>query len=359
MWVVHLIFSLNSGGTENMLVDIAREQSSQVNVLLIIVNDDYDPVLLAVIPPSVKVIRVGRTPKTNFAHRAKSMWYFAKVNALLLYYRPMAIHCHNQKLIDGLFFKSLRNKAVFTAHTTGLSLALLSRYRKCFAISKGVKAEILRRGHLPVEVIYNGVHPKLVRCKHPFSAQAQVPVAAFKIIQLGRLDHALKGQDLLLYALKGIRDAGHRNIQLDLCGDGASRSFLKALTQKLGLVNNVRFLGSLRRSEVYQKLGDYQLLVQPSLREGFGLSVVEGMLAGIPVLVSDLEGPMEVVGQGQYGFYFKTGDVDDLKKRLLWVMTHYYTGEVEYKVAAAIQHTKMHFDIRLTARRYLEVYKTL
>lgn len=359
MWIAHLIFSLNIGGTENMLIDITREQSRQVNVLLIIVNNDYDPGLLATISRKVKVILIDRRPDAKYASGAKSLLHFARINALLLYYRPVAIHCHNQKLIEGLFFKPLKNKAVFTAHTTGLALSLTRRYRKCFAISEGVKAEILRRGELAVEVIYNGVHVDRVQCRDLSREQRKVPGDPFKIIQLGRLDHVLKGQDLLLYALKELKEAGLSDIRVDFYGDGASKDFLKELTRDLNLSKNVRFLGAADRSEVYQKLCNYQLLVQPSFKEGFGLSVVEGIMAGIPVLVSDIEGPMEVIGQGEYGFYFKTGDVDDLKERLLWVMTHYYTDEVKSKVATAILYAKEHFDIRNTARRYLEAYKRL
>ncbi len=41
------------------------------------------------------------------------------------------------------------------------------------------------------------------------------------------------------------------------------------------------------------------------------------MLAKIPVLVSNIEGPLEIIENGKYGFYFKSGDVEDLTHKIL------------------------------------------
>ena len=64
----------------------------------------------------------------------------------------------------------------------------------------------------------------------------------------------------------------------------------------------------------------YDLLVQPSRYEGFGLTVVEGMAAGVPVLVSDIEGPMEVIDKGRHGFAFRSEDFHDCGDRMMEIM---------------------------------------
>lgn len=392
MWVVHLIFSYNIGGTENMLLDITREQAkkSGVKVLLIVVNNDYDLTLIASVSRRVRVCRINRKPGSK---RFNNLLAVVRLNAMLLYYRPVVIHCHNQKLIDLLIFNSLKNKAVFTAHTMGLAYSLIRKYRKCFAISKGVRMDILRQGALPVEVIYNGVqveaiervdhmaqkHPGALSGEEPGKAPGNepevyeqqsdkanldepvlaLPGASFNIVQIGRLYHQHKGQDLLLYAVSALKTAGHKNITIDFFGDGASRGLLEALSQKLGLAANVRFLGSVPRSEIYHLLHGYDLLVQPSYCEGFGLSIVEAMMAEVPVLISDLAGPMEIIAQGKYGFHFKVGDMDDFKEKIAWLVTHYQEAKIKNMLRAAVRYAEINFDIRQTAHHYLESYRSL
>ena len=66
------------------------------------------------------------------------------------------------------------------------------------------------------------------------------------------------------------------------------------LTAELHAETYVRFLGKQTQDYVAAHLTDYDLFVQPSRWEGFGLTVAEAMAAGVPVLVSEGQGPAEV-----------------------------------------------------------------
>ena len=103
---------------------------------------------------------------------------------------------------------------------------------------------------------------------------------------------------------------------------------------------------------------NYQMLVQPSIFEGFGLTVVEGMAAKIPVLVSDIDGPMEIIDNGQYGFHFKNGDIDDCAKKIDLLLNEYKSEECKNKINDAFSHANENFNIIKTAKNYLDNYFT-
>ncbi|MBK9737018.1 MAG: glycosyltransferase family 4 protein [Saprospiraceae bacterium] len=134
----------------------------------------------------------------------------------------------------------------------------------------------------------------------------------FKIVQVGRLEHEIKGQHILINALNIlINKYSVRNIHLDFIGEGSSLKYLMKLTDKLSVTKYVSFLGLCDREYIYTHLRDYNVLVQPSLFEGFGLTVVEALAAGIEVLVSDVDGPLEIIEKTGYGYIFKSGNAED------------------------------------------------
>jgi glycosyltransferase involved in cell wall biosynthesis len=76
--------------------------------------------------------------------------------------------------------------------------------------------------------------------------------------------------------------------------------FLKILVKESELENEVIFHGSKSRGELYQTFKDFDILVQPSVHEGFGLTTVEGMIAKIPIIISNASGLLEVTNNGEF-----------------------------------------------------------
>jgi glycosyltransferase involved in cell wall biosynthesis len=78
------------------------------------------------------------------------------------------------------------------------------------------------------------------------------------------------------------------------------------------------------------------------------------MAAKLPVIVSDIQGPMEVIGYGKYGMSFKSGDANDLAEKLKTVLQ----GGYDYSlIEKAYQHVCEEYDVSTTAKRYLEEYR--
>ena len=103
-----------------------------------------------------------------------------------------------------------------------------------------------------------------------------------------------KGFNVLLEALADLK-AMDINFSLQLAGDGPEFSALRTLSIELGLDEHVQFLG--RRNDIPNLMKNADLFVLPSLREPFGIIVLEAMAMGTPIIATRSEGPLEVLDE--------------------------------------------------------------
>jgi glycosyltransferase involved in cell wall biosynthesis len=119
-------------------------------------------------------------------------------------------------------------------------------------------------------------------------------------------DHAT-----LLHALGGLKDYAWN---LDLIGDGPRRSQMESLAGILSIADRVRFLG--QRMDVEQILAQAQVGLLVSNWEGFPLSILEAMRAGLPVVASSVGGISESVRDEETGYLVPRGNVELLRDRI-------------------------------------------
>lgn len=343
MNITHLIFSFNIGGAENMLVDIINEQVLSQSVHLIIVNNDVDNDLLMRVSSKVNIIKINRV------RNSKNILHILKLNYVLIKINPDIIHCHNTNLISCLI--GFRKKSVITIHDTKLDYSkMLSKYCQIFAISESVKKAIAKNYKLESIVVYNGIDIKKISTK----VNSQCAHSQFRILQISRLNHNKKGQHIAIEALSLIDK--QENIHLDFIGIGSSESFLQDLVNKYKLNNNISFLGLKDREYIYKYLREYDLVIQPSIYEGFGLTVVESMIAKVPVLVSNIEGPMEIIQENKYGYSFESGSPIDLAEKIIDIK-HMSKKKIDDITCNAYSYALQNFNIKDTAFNYINEYK--
>jgi glycosyltransferase involved in cell wall biosynthesis len=356
MRILHLIWSFGCGGAESLLVDLANIQSGHDEVCLVVVNDDIDRELLSALSVKIKVCFIGRPPGS------RNPWYFLKLNAQILALRPDIIHAHVESLVNVVRMGSV--PVVLTLHDTRVNfLANLARYKIVFCISEAVKQDLLcRHPGVVHKVIYNGIDFERVSIKEwqPGLMKSQTD-RCFRMVQVSRLVHEKKGQDVLLKALRRVINVLQPGctIQLDFIGEGPSEVYLKSLASELGISSSVRFLGKQSRPYIYRELQTYDLLVQPSHYEGFGLAIVEAMAANLPVLVSDIEGPMEVIDMGNLGWSFRDGDDADCSAKIMNIISVAYSKEGQERISRTRISAAQKYEIRETADSYRSAYSDI
>ncbi len=139
-----------------------------------------------------------------------------------------------------------------------------------------------------------------------------------KLLFVGGLDfaHYFKGLHLLLNALSQIDT---RYVEFVVVGDGNLRGMYEKMTKHLGLNETVTFLGNVADVDLPKVYREADIFVFPSVdaSEAFGLVVLEAMASGLPIIASDLPGVRTLVRDGETGFLFPRGNVEELKKVLM------------------------------------------
>jgi len=149
------------------------------------------------------------------------------------------------------------------------------------------------------------VIPNWVSRIPPYRARSRDSSPARHVLYSGRLER-YKGLYLLLEALRGVS-----NVSLTVLGEGSYRKELEQLSAGM----DVRFEGFQSPEKYY---AEADIFVMPSVGpEGLPMVSIEAMAHGLPCLFSDLEVHQEITAAGTAGMLFRSGDAEDLKRKLL------------------------------------------
>lgn len=107
--------------------------------------------------------------------------------------------------------------------------------------------------------------------------------------------------------------------KLLLAGDGPDRAMVENLARELGVIQDVIFVGKTKAIERILCMSDLFLLTSES--ESFGLSSLEAMASGVPVISTDTGGIPEVNQHGYSGFLSHVGDIDDMARNAVYLLS--------------------------------------
>jgi glycosyltransferase involved in cell wall biosynthesis len=211
---------------------------------------------------------------------------------------------------------------VFTAHgwafTPGVPALQASVYRQIERLMGPLTSKIItvsefdRRLALDAHIVsgdrvvtvHNGIADVPARLR---ADPGRTPVRLIMVARFG----SQKDHSTLLHALAGLQD---RSWELDLIGDGPLMTSIESLAARVGLRDRVRFLG--QRRDVDQLLAQAQVSLLVTNWEGFPLSILESMRAGLPVVASLVGGIGESVRDGETGYLVPRGGVALLQDRI-------------------------------------------
>lgn len=137
----------------------------------------------------------------------------------------------------------------------------------------------------------------------------------FRILYVGQLIKR-KRVDWLLKAVKALPKDLQQIITVDIFGDGKMKYKLKKFAIKTRISNIVNFKGIRQNAEIRDIYTHYDLLVLPSIHDGWGAVVNESMLSGTQVLVSSRCGAKDLIDYSGFGTCFKFNDLNEFKQKL-------------------------------------------
>jgi glycosyltransferase involved in cell wall biosynthesis len=278
-----------------------------------------------------------------------------KLNWLLRKINPSVVHCHEPKMIK-MFFRR-KFSCLLTVHDTGIPVLYQDSYDTLAAISDSVAKDVKKRFGVVSPIVYNGIDINSFSKRTDYALESNGQI---RIVQVSRLMHEKKGQDILLSAIAGLKaECPEQNIRIDFIGDGLSKGYLEELAKKLNIEGLVRFQGNKDRQWIRANLSAYHILVQPSRYEGFGLTIVEGIAAGLPAVASDIEGPKEILEPFKNKLLFKKDNPDDLARILKTLINNYHNAQIKNEFDPVYVNVTSRYAINSTVRGYLQVYAHL
>jgi glycosyltransferase involved in cell wall biosynthesis len=186
---------------------------------------------------------------------------------------------------------------------------------KILTVSNSLREDIIRvfpEHAEKITVIYNGVdtgNMKLIRSNNTFISDKKI-----KILMVGAFVEG-KGVHVLLKALNSINADEMETVVIGNMIDKKVYQDILKLRNNLGLKEQVKFLVSCPREKVYQYMNDCDYFILPSLKEGFGIALVEALLYGKPVISTFSGGPEEIVTK-ENGLLVPPGDINGLKEAI-------------------------------------------
>lgn len=164
-----------------------------------------------------------------------------------------------------------------------------------------------------------------------------------------------KGLDILMEALARLP-----GVHALVAGDGPQRAACAAQASALGISDRVHFLGAVTLAEKRRLLAAIDMFAFPSteITEAFGISLLEAMMAGVPVVASDLPtGVTDLAIDGRTALLAEPGDPDDLARKLGRLLADPALGRALGD--EAMRHARAHFTAELLGARHVGLVEAL
>ena len=173
-----------------------------------------------------------------------------------------------------------------------------------------------------------------------------------RIVFVGRLTTE-KQIDVVLRAITKLDPA--LDVTFDIVGGGDQRRNLESLATELGLADRVTFHGRTTDEELRALLSRASVFAIASIAELQSIATMEAMASGLPIVAADAVALPHLVHDGENGFLFRPGDVDDLAAKLTRVLTQTPDERLAMQ-QASLDGVKVH-DMTRTLETFEALYR--
>lgn len=261
---------------------------------------------------------------------------------------PVLYTSHHTYFQQSKYIKSQKWKILFQPlEKYGYKLA-----KDIIAVSKATKNILVNKYGVPnrkVRLIYNFVDTKVYR-----------PIRAIKkhkesIFFVGRIDKR-KGVSDLIDAFSIARKL-KPGIKLYIGGKGPDLDEVKAYARNLAVSEDITFLGYIKDEDIpiwYNKCGVFAMT---SKFEGFGITALQSIACGTPVVAYNVPGVNEVVLDSRNGFLVQQGDIETFAQKLLEIIDSRSSSTHMKKEGLRIVKNK--FSLNKAIKKYEEIYQNI
>jgi len=320
--VWHIIETLDTGGAERMVADLARSQAGG-RLVTICCLKHAGPVARSLSGDPVRIVELGKNEGNDLRIPIRLASLLRKERVGIVHSHDWGAYCETAVAAAwggvGAFFHTAHGD--FHSSGNGWSSRAKWRVRRTaerllsggldalVTVSRDLKDRIHKETGIPeqkIRVIRNGV-----RLRTPDWARAGrlrqtlgIPDDAFVVVTVARLA-PVKNLGILIEAIRMVR-ALRGNARLLIVGDGPERDALHDKAVQFGIADWVTFTGE--RDDIPECLGISDLYVNCSLHEGISLAILEAFFSKLPVIATEVGGNRELIESGCSGIFVPPGD---------------------------------------------------
>lgn len=324
--IIYLIPALGIGGAEKVLLDFCRLCPKKSYSLRVVYWGEDEALLKPLEAVGVSITKL----KLKKVISADTVFQIAR---LLKKFSADLLHTHlmDADLLGFLAASISRTPLVISIHsypfpqkrTHCLRYRLMSmRAKRVLCVSETVKEHLIAHAHVAAEkiaVVYNGIDlrkfagrfspEEKARRRHDLGIRDGAPI-------VGNISRLIsdKGQEYLLRAAPEILKQRPETVFL-IVGDGELKAQLVSLTKELNIERQVIFTGT--RHDIPELLSIMDIFVFPTFNEALGISVLEAMAAGKPVIAANDAAVPEIITEGREGLLVAPGQPSALTKSIL------------------------------------------
>lgn len=219
------------------------------------------------------------------------------------------------------------------------------------AVSHFLREESEKKLGIPegkIETVYNFINTQY------FNSGLKIPHWIEKnkhiVIHISNLRPVKRPLDVIQIFHRMIKKTGIP-LELWIVGEGPLQCEMMGMAEKLGIQEQVRFMGS--RSDIGELIASANLMLLPSEHESFGLAALEAMACEVPVVASRVGGVPEVIDGGHSGMLFEVGNIEEASDKAVQILSDKKLNRTIRKNAL---HTVTH---RFGLNKIIDQYETL
>ncbi|WP_229507375.1 TIGR03088 family PEP-CTERM/XrtA system glycosyltransferase [Pseudoduganella rivuli] len=366
--VVHLVYALDVGGLETLLVDCINRMPPERYRHALVCLTHYTSFAERITQPGVEVHALHKPP-------GQAPGIHVKLWKLLRRLRPTVLHTYNLATLEYAPAAMLAGVPVRIHAEHGrdardpqglnpkhnllrrLVAPFIDRYVTVSADLEKWLDQVVRIPRAKAQLINNGVDTDRFRHGPYQSGGSPWGPEHFVIGTVARIQDVKHHKGLVegFIALRTLLPDQHHRLRLSIVGDGPLLPALREQVAAAGLQDVVWLPGS--RNDIDTVLHGFSLFALPSLAEGTPVSLLEAMACALPVVVSRVGGMPEVVTEGVHGSLVPPADAPALAQALARYATD--AELCRQHGAAGRQRVIQHYSMAAMLDSYLALYDEL